>query len=178
MTSYSIVLFVHITAVLALFAALAFETLSLARLRQASSIAEVRFWLDPVPRLPLAAMGSLLIALFSGIYLMVRMSAGGEAWPRVTIASMLLIGPIAGVSAARIRAIRGYAAKSGTVTPDLRRRIRDPFLKASLGVRIAVMLGIVLLMGAKPELRESVAVIAASAVLGLVSSRPTAPSGT
>src|SRR5207248_2855439 len=56
MTFYSLVLFVHVTAALALFAALTFEVLSLFHLRRASTLTEVHLWLDPVPRLPLAAM--------------------------------------------------------------------------------------------------------------------------
>jgi hypothetical protein len=172
MTSYSLVLFAHITAVLAMFAALAFEALSLFRLRRASTLAEVRFWLDPVPGLPLAAMGSLLVALLSGIYLTLRMSAFGEAWPKVTMAAILLVAPIAGITARRMRAIRRVSTTAAAIGPELRGRLHDPFLKISLGLRIAIMLGIVLLMGAKPELRESIAVIGASAVLGLVSSRP------
>jgi hypothetical protein len=178
MTSYSLVLFVHVTAVLALFAALAFEALSLFRLRRASTLTEVRFWIEPVPKLPLAAMGSLLVALFTGIYLTIRMSADGEAWPKVTVAAILLIAPIAAITARRMRAIRRSSAAAASITPELRGRLYDPFLKASLGIRIAVMLGIVLLMAAKPELRESVAVVGAAAVVGLVSSRPTSPSGT
>ncbi len=64
MTFYSLVLFVHVTAALALFAALTFEVLSLFHLRRASTLTEVHLWLDPVPRLPLAAMGSLLVVFF------------------------------------------------------------------------------------------------------------------
>jgi hypothetical protein len=178
MTSYSLVLFAHVTAVLALFAALAFEALSLFRLRRASTLTEVRFWIDPVPKLPLAAMASLLVALISGIYLTIRMSAFGEAWPKVTMAAVLLIAPIAAITARRMRAIRRSSITAAAIGPELRGRLHDPFLKVSLGLRIAVMLGIVLLMGAKPELRESVAVVGASAVLGLVSSRPISRSGT
>src|SRR5258708_3930830 len=106
MTFYSLVLFAHVTAVLALFAALAFEVLSLFHLRRASTLTEVRLWIDPVPRLPLAAMGSLLIVVFSGIYLTIRMSASGEAWPNMTIAAILFIAPIAAITGRRMRAIR------------------------------------------------------------------------
>ena len=88
MTFYSLVLFVHVTAALALFAALTFEVLSLFHLRRASTLTEVHLWLDPVPRLPLAAMGSLLVVFFSGIHLTIRLSAFGEAWPKVTIAAL------------------------------------------------------------------------------------------
>lgn len=51
---------------------------------------------------------------------------------------------------------------------ELLRRLQDPFLQISLGVRIAIFLGIVLLMAAKPELLESIGIVGGSAVLGLL----------
>jgi hypothetical protein len=53
--------------------------------------------------------------------------------------------------------------------PDLLRRVQDPFLKISLGIRIAVFFGIVLLMTAKPELWPSIGIVICSVVLGLLS---------
>src|SRR6266496_5289776 len=75
MTFYALVLFIHVVAVLALFAVMSFEILSLTRLRQASSLPEARLWIEPVRGLPSVAMGSLLVILISGIYLAMRMSA-------------------------------------------------------------------------------------------------------
>jgi len=168
MTFYSLILFLHVTAVLVLFAALAFEALSLFRLRGAVEVAEVRLWIDPVPKLPLAAMGSLLVILFSGIYLMVRISAFEAAWPKVTVAALLFITPIAAVTGRRMRAIRQASALAPAIDSKLQRRLQDPFLKISLFVRIAVMLGIVLLMNAKPSLWESIGVVAAFVALGFL----------
>jgi hypothetical protein len=67
MTFYSIILFLHVTAVLGLFASLSFELLALSRLRQASDLGEVRRWIDPVPGIPLAAIASIFIVLLSGM---------------------------------------------------------------------------------------------------------------
>ena len=172
MTLYSLVLFFHVTAVLTLFAAMTFEVLSLFHLRRASTLAEVRLWMDPVPRLPVVTAGSLLIVVFSGIYLTVRMSAFGEAWPKVTMAALLLVVPIAAVTARRMRAIRRTCATATAINSELESRLQDPFLKVSLGIRIAVILGIVLLMSAKPELWESIGIVSASFVLGLLPSLP------
>ena len=52
MTLYSFVLFAHITAVLAMFACLSLEVLSLFRLRRASTLSEVQLWIEPVPSFP------------------------------------------------------------------------------------------------------------------------------
>lgn len=170
MTFYSMVLFVHVTAVLLLFAAMAVEVLSLFHLRRASTLTEVRLWIDPIPGLPLAAMGSLLIVLFSGIFLTIRMSATGEAWPKVTVAALLFVAPIAAITGRRMRAIRRTSVTATAIDSELRGRLQDPILKVSLGIRIAVILGLVLLMGAKPELWESAGIVGASFVVGLLSS--------
>ena len=81
MTLYSIILFLHVAAVLGLFASLSFEVLSLFHLRRASDLSDVRRWIDPVPGMPLVAMASILVVFFSGIFLTVRMSAFDTAWP-------------------------------------------------------------------------------------------------
>ena len=68
-----------------------FEVLSLFHLRRVSTLTEARRWIEPVPGLPLAAIGSLPVILFSGIYLAMKMSAFGLAWPTVVVGSLLLI---------------------------------------------------------------------------------------
>ncbi len=167
MTQYSLILFLHVAAALGLFASLSFELLSLSYLRQASELSEVRRWIDPVPRLPLVAMASILVVFFSGIFLTVRMSAFNTAWPKVTIGALLLIAPLGAVTGKRMRVIRRNFEAS-TMKPDLLRRVQDPFLKISLGIRIAVFFGIVLLMTAKPELWPSIGIVNCSVVLGLL----------
>jgi hypothetical protein len=166
MTFYSLVLFAHVAAVLVLFAAVMFEALSLFHLRASSTREEVQFWMDLIPGLPPAAGGSLLITVVSGINLTIRMSAVHEAWPKVTIGALLLIAPMAVVSARRMRSIRRMCAAGFNL--GLRQRLRDPLLKISVSVRSAVILGIVLMMGAKPELWPSVGIVVGSALVGLM----------
>ena len=91
MTTYSIVLFLHVASALGLLASLSFELLSLFHLRPASDLPGVRRRIDPVPGLPVLAMSSILVVFFSGISPAVRMSAFETAWPKVTIAALLLI---------------------------------------------------------------------------------------
>jgi hypothetical protein len=168
MTLYSLVLFVHVTAVLLLSATLAFEVLSLFRLRRASTLTEARQWIDPVPGLQLIAIGSMLVVFFSGVYLASRMSAISLTWPKVTVGALLVIAPLGALTGRHIRAIRGACADAKAINSDLLGRMQDSFLKISLGIRIAVFLGIVLLMSARPELWESVGIVGISVIVGLV----------
>jgi hypothetical protein len=169
MTLYSLALFAHVVAVLLLFAALSFEVLALLHLRRASTPAEARLWLDAVPGLPALAMGSLLVVFVTGIYLTVLMAAGNSAWPKVTVAALVLVvGPLGAISGRRMGTIRRTCASDTANKPELLGRLQDPFLKISISVRIAVTLGIVLLMGAKPGTTESLGIVGASAILGLL----------
>jgi hypothetical protein len=170
MTPFSFVLFLHVTAVLSMFATLSFEALSLFRLRHVSSLAEAHVWLEAVPRLPLIAIGSLVFVFFSGVYLVVQMSLSDYAWPKVTVGAILLILPLGALSGKRMRSIRRACADAKSINSELITRLRDPLFKISLGVRIAVLLGIVLLMSATPELWESISIIGISVVLGFLSS--------
>jgi hypothetical protein len=168
MTLYSMILFLHIAAVLGLFATLSFEVLSLSRLRRASDLGEVRCWIDPVPGIPLVAIVSIFVVLISGIYLALRMSAFEMTWPKVTIAALLLFAPFGALTSKRMRAIRRSCTPPTTMNPELLQQLRDPLLKISLGFRIGVFFGILLLMTAKPELWQSIGTVVCSAVLGLL----------
>jgi hypothetical protein len=169
MSLYAFVLFLHVAAVLALFVCLSFEALSLVRLRRALTLAEARLWIDPVPRLPLWTGSSALVVFVSGIYLARRMSAFGQAWIGLTMIALLLIAPLGALTSKRMRAIRQAVANARTMEPELFSRLDDALLKISLGLRIFIFLGIVLLMAAKPELLQSVSIVASSVLLGLFS---------
>jgi hypothetical protein len=167
MTLYSLVLFAHIMAVLAMFACLSLEVLSLSRLRRASTLSDVQLWIEPVPSLSRIALGSLLIILLTGLYLTIQMSSFGQWWLKVTIAAFLLMAPLGAVTGRRIRYMQRLSANGQMNQSELLSLMRQPFLKISLAIRIAVFLGIVLLMTAKPELPESLAIVVGSFVLGL-----------
>ena len=169
MTFYSFVLFAHIAAVLAMFACLSVEVLSLFRLRRSSTLSEVQLWIEPVPGLSRIALGSLLVILLTGVFLTIQISGFGLAWLKVTIAAFLLMAPLGAVSGRRIRYVQRLSAKGKMNQSEILDLLRHPFLKISLAIRIAVFLGIVLLMTAKPGLGESLAIAGGSVVLGLAS---------
>jgi hypothetical protein len=114
---------------------------------------------------PGVAGGSGLVLLLSGGYLAHRMSAGTEAWPKVAVAALILIGILGGVSGRRMRALRRTSAHDQF---EFFRRRGHPILRISLSLRIALVFAAALLMSAKPQLRESLGVVGAALVLGLV----------
>ena len=162
MTVYSLVLFLHVGAALALASVPSIDALILFQLRRATSPTRANLWLELWPEVPWIAGGSGLLLLLSGGYLADRMSAWTLAWPKVALAVLILIGVLGAVTSRRIRALRRASDES-----EVFRRREDPILKISLSVRIALMFAAVLLMNAKPQLRESLSIVGAAVVLGL-----------
>lgn len=168
MTIVSAVLFVHVASALIIFAALSLEAVGLFHLRKSADAGEAGQWIEPAPRIPALAMGSLAVLLLSGIYLTLQISGWTLAWVRVSMATLFLIAPLGAATARRMRAIRRACDSNASDSPSLLARLRDPFLPFSMHVRIALVLGIVLLMTAKPGLGESLAIVAVFAILGVL----------
>jgi hypothetical protein len=172
MTLYSAVLFLHILCVLGLSVAMSFEWMSLSRMRAARSMAEIRAWVNPVPTLPAIAITSLLLLLFSGMFLTVQLQAGALAWPRVSFIALLVIAPFGAVTGRRMLGVR---ATVDTATDDdletLRKRINASFLALSLGIRTGAIVGIILIMTSKPGLVACLGILLLALVLGLISTR-------
>ena|ERR1700722_7331134 len=169
MTLYSVELFVHVVSALGIFAALILEAAALVRLRRAMSASEARGWIEFAPGMPALAIGSLVFLLLSGIVMTGQMSGWMLAWPRVALGALILLGPLGAVSGRRMRAIRQACAATNRNESELLGKLRDPFLKFSMNIRIALVIGIVLLMTAKPELRESLGIVVSAVFLGFVS---------
>ena len=168
MALYSVVLFVHLLAALALACSLSFEALSVVRLRRSTSLDEVGLWMNLVPGLPAMAMGSWLVLLLSGGYMTSKMSGWTFVWPKAAILAMVLIAPLGAVTGRRMRMIRRELASGASTESELLSALRNPIFKFSLYVRAWVIAGIVLLMAEKPGMVESAAIIAVSVIAGLL----------
>jgi hypothetical protein len=169
MTLYSAVLFVHVTSALGVFATLCLEAVGLIHLRRATTASEARQWMEFAPGLSALTAGSFVLMLLSGIFMATESSEWTLAWVRVAMGALLLIGPLGAVTGRRMRVIRNACAANERNGSDLIAKLRDPFLKFSMNIRIAVVLGIVLLMTAKPELRQSLGIVVSAVFLGFVS---------
>ncbi len=166
MTLYPILLFCHLAATLVVAAALSIEAISLSRLRRSTTRDEVRLWSDLVPRFSLIMISSLAILLLSGVYMTEQIAAWTLGWPRIAVLGLLLIATFGAVTGKRMRAIRRESVKETVIWGEMSRRVRAPFLKASLRVRAALFLGIVFLMTMRPGVGESLAVLGVSLLLG------------
>jgi len=169
MTLYSVVLFVHVASAFAIVAALSLAAVTLARLRRATTIGEARLWIEFAPGVPALAIIALVFLLLSGIYMTAQMGGWMLAWPKVAMGALILIGPLGAITGRRLRAIQLACAASTPNESEIFAKLRDPFLVYSMNMRIALVLGILLLMTGKPEMRQSLGVVVSSILLGLVS---------
>ena len=166
MTLYSLALFLHVGSALALASALSIDGLILFQLRRVTTAAAAHPWLNLWSVVPRTAGGSGFLLLLSGAYLTHRMSVWTLAWPKIALATLILIAVLGVITGKRMRAVRQFCASGEAAEFEYARRLHDPLLKASLGTRIALLFAAVLIMNAQPPLWESLAVVGGSLLLG------------
>jgi Predicted integral membrane protein (DUF2269) len=172
MTLYALILFSHIAGAFFLFAGLALEWAAVSYLRKnparVQADASLQF-AGLAPRLYGPALGVILL---SGGYLGSKIDGFSQGWVLVSLVTLLLIGTIGvAFTAPRFRALlKTFVEKSRDMSYQGRRH--DPILLASVRFRIALVLGVVLLMVSKLNLRLSLVTMACAAALGILVALP------
>ena len=173
MNYYVIAKFIHIVGALGVFVVLGVEWLSLKNLRQASSITQLREWTQITTGVQRLGGISMVAILISGFYMMAvaRMHAD---WLIVAFVSLILLGLLAAVvTGRRMAAIRqSISRETEPISPSLYRLLHQPLLWLVMQLRVAIGLGIVFLMTAKPDLIGSLVTLSLAIVLGLASALP------
>lgn len=163
---HSLILFLHVTAAMGLVATLAIEAASLLSLRNANGSREIQSAMRGfgITR-PLGAVSALTVVLTGG-YLASQGWGWRSGWILVTLGSIVGI-VILGLRATGpiLARIAREAGPDPETTANLR---RDPRLRRSLALRTAILLGVVFLMTAKPDLEGSLIAIAISTGVGLL----------
>ncbi len=180
--AYVIALFLHISGVLLLFGAIGIETIALRGVRASTTWEQALTWLGAMQSLRLAGPLSGLLIFLPGVYMAVT-SWSGAAWTGVGFLALLVIAGTGALITGRRMALIGpvVAGARGPLPSAVREALRDPALPVSLGFRVALALGVVLIMIAKPAALPAlgIAVVAAAAgALGglVVANRPASSS--
>ncbi|MFN2190626.1 MAG: hypothetical protein ACK2T3_17840 [Candidatus Promineifilaceae bacterium] len=170
MNDYSIALYLHIVGALGFFVALGLEWTGLSQLRSAMTLEQARGWMGILKNVRKVGFVSMLTAVITGIYLMVRVW-GGEAWIIVTLGSLVLVIALAQVvTAPRMAAIgQALVTEKGPISQNFHNLANNPLLWISIQTRVTIALGIVFLKIAKPDLGGSLLTIGVAIVLGIVS---------
>ena len=163
---HSLFLFLHVTAAMGLVAMLAIETASLLSLRNAENGGEIQSAMRGFGIIRPLGTASALAVVLTGGYLASMGWGWRSAWITVTLGSIVGIAIIGARTTGPILArIARETGSRPETTMDLR---RDPRLPRSLAVRAAILLGVVFLMTAKPDLEGSLIAITVSLGAGLL----------
>ena len=172
MSIYNIVLFLHVSGAIGYFVGMGTWLFGFAALRRAQRVEQVRALTNLTGRLgPLFGISVLLI-LVTGLYMAITAWGFQTGWIPVALVSLILIAPLGtAIIEPRRRTIARLAqeAPDGPLPQELEQRIHDPILGTALQTVTILLLGIVFLMTAKPELIGSLIVMAVALVLGLAS---------
>lgn len=168
MNLYAAVLFVHAVAVLVLTAALTLEAWVLFQLRRTLRPSEVHPWIGTMQPVAIAAITSLVIIYVTGAYLTESLHSWAFAWPRLAVLEIVLFALLGAMTGQRMRSIRRNAANEQINPSEWRALTGSPFLKISLSTRIWIVMGTIMLTAAKPDLRESLLIVACTLIFGLL----------
>jgi hypothetical protein len=174
MNSYSIItLFLHIVGALGVSVALALEWTGLRQIQTAKLPEQVRTWIGIFRSVRKVGFISMLTTVITGIYMIVTYW-GGKPWIVVTMGSLILVIVLAQVlTAPRMAAIgRALATEKGSVSQSFHSLVADPTLWISVQTRMGIILGIIFLKNAKPDLAGSLLAIGVAIVLGIASALP------
>jgi hypothetical protein len=160
MSLYGVVVFLHVVCVIGMFAALALEGLSLRGAARAQTVEQAREWTRVWNLLLPLGMPSLLGALGTGIYLATTIHAWELAWTQLAVPSLVLVAA-AGALVGPRRSRAAKALDSGTLSVA----VKDPAFEASWRFRVALLLGVVYAMTARPM--QAWPVVAAAAAAGI-----------
>lgn len=169
MSVYSISVFLHVTAALAMFAAIGLEWATIYNLRRTTTLAQVREWIRPLRAVRLLGGPSALVLLLTGLYM--SMTRWGEQrWIGLGLLGLVLVAGLgAGLSGRRLGAlVRAVPAGEGPIPTALRRLLSDPVLRFSAWLRTALGLGVVFLMTVKPGPGVALTAFTVSLALGLL----------
>ena len=167
MSTYGIVVFLHIVGALGLFVGIGLEQVSLARLREVRTTNQARDWLAVLGGLRRIDAPSGLLILATGIFMMMARWQH-QPWIGLAIIGMVLMAALSiGVTARRARSLKGALPSSdGPISSGLSARLSDPVLRAAATIRAAIGLGIVFEMALKPAGASAVIVLVVALVAG------------
>jgi hypothetical protein len=173
MSAYSIALFLHIVAALGVVVELSLQWTGLWQIRSAVRPEQVRAWMRILKNTNKVGFPSMLTTVLTGIYMVLKVW-GWVPWIIVTIGSLVLVIVLSvALSKPRMMAIgRALATKKGPVSQTFHNLVNHPILWISIQTRVAIVLGIVFLKIAKPDLAGSLLTIGVAIVLGLASTLP------
>lgn len=175
MTTYTLVLFVHILGAIVAFIGVGVWLVVAISVRWARQVAEVRALTRLAVRMGNVAVVGVVLIAAAGLYMAWTTWRWETAWIDVATVSFLLLAPFGAlVLDPRIRAL----AEASNVAPDgplpttLTAQTRHPLLLFGLNTYVGVLFGVVFLMTTKPALGAALLTMGLALALGALSAVP------
>ena len=167
MNIFTLVLFIHVLSAIALFIAIAFEGAVVLRLRAAENIEQLRESAGASRRLGAIYGPAVLGILVCGMYLAFQLHIRA-AWVPLAFLGTLLMAIVSGiVPGIKMSRLRKALAQSDPSFENLRGVARSNALVVSYGFRAGLAVGILFLMSTTPGLVPSIVVLAVASILGI-----------
>ena len=173
MNTYSIALFLHIVGALGFFVVLGMEWIGLWQIQRSALTEEVRAILGIIKSTNRLGSVSMLTTIITGIYMWLTVWRG-VAWILVVLGALVLeIVLFVALTLPRMAAIeQALDAEKRTVSQSFHNLTNRPLLWISIRARVAILLGIIFLKIAMPDLVGSLLTIGVAIVIGLASALP------
>jgi len=166
MTLYALILFLHLTGVVALFLAFGLEWAAISFLGNATTPTEAQTWLRLGRIGPLVNGPALGLVILSGGYLASLISAFKQGWIPASFIGIAVVAALGGaINVPKMRAIRLAIADGGK---NLSAALRCKLLPVSVRLRTFAALSIVFMMAAKLPFAKSMLALLGGLVLGLL----------
>ena len=170
MTLFALIVFLHLTGVVALFLAFGIEWAAISFLARANSPEEAQTWLRLARLAPLINGPALLVVILSGGYLASIIHVMKQGWIPASFIGIAVVALLGGaINVPKLRAIRLAIPNGGAA---LSAALRTKLLPLSVRLRTFAALSIVFMMVAKSSLDSSLLALAAGLVVGLLASVP------
>jgi hypothetical protein len=168
---YALALLVHILGAIALFVAVSLIVVAFVRMRQASTLEQVREWAEVANVAGKSKIFLALIILAPALY-MVSLAWGlTTPWVMASLIIFVVLSimgaTLNGRTIERVVALT-RAAEPGPVPDKVRTQLLAPSLWLAEAIRLALLLGILCLMTIKPDMLFSWLILVVMLLLGII----------
>jgi len=171
MSLYSIALFVHVIAVIAMFTVIGTVMGNIVLMRRAQTVEQLREKSLVASAADKLMPGILILLLVPAIYMVFTSWGWTTPWIDTALIALVLASPLGpAINDRRLKALAQATAEApaGPLSASLLKQRDDRVLWASCCIFAAILIGIVFLMTVKPDLIGSIATVVVAFALGCI----------
>lgn len=168
---YALALFIHILGAMALFVAISLIIVAFVRMRQASTLEQVREWATILQAAGKSMIFLALIILVPAFYMVSVAWGFTTPWVMAALITFVVLAimgaTVNGRTIERVVAL-ARAAEPGPIPDEVRTQLLAPSLWLAEAIRLTLLIGILCLMTIKPDMLFSWLILTTMLLLGLI----------